>query len=101
MKTNMKLSEKLFNLVGKFNNQASMTVKHIIDEIHMPLSQRLFKPLQILSPRYQPLFDAESDFFDGNLAAGSLVYLQDGIFIKLCLNAEVASRTLRKHVQVW
>jgi hypothetical protein len=97
----MVLSEKLFIHVGLFNKEARWLVQQIVDEMHMPLAQRLFKPLQHLPPKYQPLYDPESDHFDGILAAGTLVYIYDGIFVKLSTNGEIASRTQRKHVQAW
>ena len=52
MKTNMLLSEKLFMHVGMFNKEARWLVAAIVDELHLPMSQRLFKPMQMLPPKY-------------------------------------------------
>jgi hypothetical protein len=57
--------------------------------------------MQYLNSKYWVFFDPESDHFDGVLAAGTLVYIYDGIFVKIALNGEIGSKTQRKHVQIW
>ena len=49
-------------------------------------------------PKYHPLYDPESDQFEGALAAGTLVYIFNGIFVKIATNSEIASKTQKKHV---
>lgn len=52
MKTNMQLSERLFTHVGMFNKEARWIVAQIVDELHLPVGQRLFKPVQMLQPKH-------------------------------------------------
>jgi len=39
-------------------------------------------------------YDAESDFFDGLLGKNSLVYISNGMLLRLCPAGEMASRTI-------
>ena len=107
----MTLSEKLFHLVGQFNQEAAHAVTTIVDEMHLPLEDRAYQPEDFLEPLHAMFYDAESEDFDGSLGGNSLIYLmgggdkgaakEAGMLVKLCRYGQKANRVQHRDLKKW
>ena len=80
----MTLSEKMFYMVGQYNNEVSAIVTRIVDDLSLPPNERLYSPETQLTPQHAVLLSAETHDENVFLNPDQMVYLVKGIFIKLC-----------------
>lgn len=87
----MTLSEKLFYMVGLFNNEVSSLVTQIVDDFSVAESERAYASQTSLTAKHAVLLNAHTHDETVFLSPDQMVYLIRGIFIKICAHGQPVS----------
>jgi hypothetical protein len=83
----MTLSERFFDHIGNFSKTAQQLVHAIIDELHKPIFERQFTPMQKVSDEHTVFLD-EEEFLQSNPTTRTLFYAIGNMCIKITHQGE-------------